>query len=199
MNSNVDNFIGIFDNNDLNDYCSELVNFFDHIQGLGKTKSRQDIGTASKQNKDNEVYLFMDEQDPLILPEQFGLLRPFIDVLDRCYKEYDNECGGALQMLGKHKLNPDIKIQKTLPGQGYHVWHCETNNARYSRRLLLCMLYLNDVKDGGETEFLYQSKRVSPKAGRVVICPAYFTHTHRGNPPLKEAKYMINGWVEFVE
>ena len=64
-------------------------------------------------------------------------------------------------------------------------------------RLLLVMGYLNDVEEGGETEFLYQSKRVESKKGRIVICPSGFTHTHRGNPPLKGNKYMINGWIEF--
>ena len=59
------------------------------------------------------------------------------------------------------------------------------------------MCYLNDVEEGGETEFLYQSRRIKPKQGTMVICPSSFTHTHRGNPPLKGDKYMINGWIEF--
>ena len=59
------------------------------------------------------------------------------------------------------------------------------------------MAYLNNVEEGGETEFLYQSRRIKPKQGTIVICPASFTHTHRGNPPLKGDKYMINGWIEF--
>jgi hypothetical protein len=64
-------------------------------------------------------------------------------------------------------------------------------------RVLVFTLYLNDVEEGGETEFLYLSKRVQPKTGRMVIWPAGFTHTHRGNPPLKGDKYIITGWVEF--
>ena len=59
------------------------------------------------------------------------------------------------------------------------------------------MVYLNDIEDGGETEFLYQSRRIKPVTGRAVLWPAGYTHTHRGNPPLKDAKYIITGWVEF--
>jgi hypothetical protein len=59
------------------------------------------------------------------------------------------------------------------------------------------MVYLNDIEDGGETEFLYLSKRVKPVTGRVLLWPAGYTHTHRGNPPLKDTKYIITGWVEF--
>jgi hypothetical protein len=61
------------------------------------------------------------------------------------------------------------------------------------------MLYLNDVEEGGETEFLYQSMRISPKQGTLVLFPAAFTHTHRGNPPLKGDKYFITSWIQFIE
>ena len=59
------------------------------------------------------------------------------------------------------------------------------------------MIYLNDVEEGGETEFLYQSIRVAPKAGTLLIWPAGFTHTHRGNPPLSGDKYIATGWVQY--
>ena len=56
------------------------------------------------------------------------------------------------------------------------------------------MVYMNDVDEGGETEFLYQQKKIKPKTGRVVIFPASFTHQHRGNPPMSN-KYIITGWL----
>ena len=104
---------------------------------------------------------------------------------------------GAIQGLGRHQLNPDVKIQKTTPSEGYHVWHCEHGDIQSSTRVILVMLYLNDVEEGGETEFLYQSRRIEPKMGRLVFCPAFFTHTHRGNPPLRGSKYMMNGWLQY--
>ena len=54
-----------------------------------------------------------------------------------------------------------------------------------------------DRDEGGETEFLYQSMRVKPKQGTLLIWPAAFTHTHRGNPPLSNEKYIVTGWTEF--
>jgi len=125
------------------------------------------------------------------------ILGNFIDNLNEAYNLYKKKYD-IMDNLSIHKLNMDVKIQKTVPGEGYHVWHCENASVATSRRLLLCMMYLNDVEEGGETEFLHQSIRVKPEAGTIVICPAYFTHLHRGNPPLKGDKYMINGWVEFL-
>ena len=54
--------------------------------------------------------------------------------------------------------------------------------------------YLNDEFDGGETEFLYMNKRISAKQGRIIIFPAGFTHTHRGNPPIGGEKYIATSW-----
>ena len=31
------------------------------------------------------------------------------------------------------------------------------------------MIYLNDIEDGGETEFLYQGVRVPPVKGRLIV------------------------------
>ena len=57
------------------------------------------------------------------------------------------------------------------------------------------MIYLNDIEDGGETEFQYQRRRISPSAGTVVFFPAGLTHVHKGNLVLGEQdKYIVTGW-----
>ena len=64
------------------------------------------------------------------------------------------------------------------------------------RRLLFFILYLNDIEEGGETEFLYFKRRVKPQKGRLLLAPCGFTHYHRGNPPLSGDKYILTSWVE---
>ena len=53
---------------------------------------------------------------------------------------------------------------------------------------------MNDDFDGGETEFLYQQRREEAMTGDLLIFPAAFTHTHRGNPPLGNVKYIATSW-----
>ena len=91
-----------------------------------------------------------------------------------------------------------LNVQRTLPQQGYHSWHSEDGNMGANRRILATMMYLNDDFDGGETEFLYQSLRVKPKRGMVLIWPAGFTHVHRGNPPLSGEKFIATSWLENI-
>nr|WP_136251336.1 2OG-Fe(II) oxygenase [Ningiella ruwaisensis] len=96
----------------------------------------------------------------------------------------------------------EINAQRYKAGEGgYPYWHSEIYPQQGSvealHRNLLFMFYLNDVEQGGETEFFYQKKKITPKAGRMVIAPAGFTHTHRGNVPVSNDKYILTSWVLF--
>ncbi len=91
----------------------------------------------------------------------------------------------------------DVLVQKTEPTQGYHVWHSERQTLGSMTRAVAWIVYLNDIQEGGETEFLYYSKRIKAEAGKLIIFPANFTHAHRGNPPLSDAKYIMTGWYRF--
>lgn len=79
---------------------------------------------------------------------------------------------------------------------GYHVWHSDRGSSSTSKhRYLVCMYYLNDVEEGGETEFYGQKLKVKPKKGSLVIFPATFTHMHKGHVPISNDKYIMNFWI----
>ena len=59
------------------------------------------------------------------------------------------------------------------------------------------MTYLNDVKDGG-TEFLHQNITTPAKKGLTLIWPAFWTHTHRGVISKTKEKYIVTGWINFI-
>jgi len=60
------------------------------------------------------------------------------------------------------------------------------------------MIYLNDVMDGGHTEFPNQNKKFQPRIGDILIWPAYFTHSHRGITSLTQTKYIMTGWFTYL-
>ena len=61
------------------------------------------------------------------------------------------------------------------------------------------MMYLNDVTDNGETEFLHQNLKIIPEKGKLVIWPSDWTHTHRGITSTTQEKYIITGWFNFCD
>jgi hypothetical protein len=93
-----------------------------------------------------------------------------------------------------------INLQKYVADQGgYPYWHCEQypklDQGEALHRALLWSVYLNDDFEQGETEFLYQQAKIRPVTGRLLIAPAGFTHTHRGNRPVGGNKFIATSWI----
>jgi hypothetical protein len=103
----------------------------------------------------------------------------------------------------QYALRPGaINLQHYATGSGgYPYWHCELfprdPSGETLHRHLLWTIYLNDGFERGETEFLYQQRRISPRTGSLLIAPAAFTHTHRGNRPEGGDKFIATSWVLF--
>jgi hypothetical protein len=110
-----------------------------------------------------------------------------------------------LQALIRKTLRPGtINLQKYISDQGgYPYWHCELYpkaadpQSETLHRTLLWTIYLNDGFAEGETEFLHQGRKIAPKTGALLIAPAAFTHTHRGNMPKGGNKYIATSWILF--
>ena len=126
------------------------------------------------------------------LPAYSYLTQKILPKFKPCIDEYIE----AVNILRNYKfLTYDLKIKKIPIGGGFHQWHFENGPIGYSQRKFVIQLYLNDNFDGGEREFLYQNRREIPKEGDVLIFPAGYTHTHRGNPPIGGDKYLITSWA----
>ncbi len=95
-----------------------------------------------------------------------------------------------------------VNLQKYLADEGsYPRWHCElgpkADRGESLHRSLLWTLYLNEGFGEGETEFYYQRRKFVPGTGTLLIAPAAFTHTHRGNMPKGGDKYIATSWILF--
>lgn len=90
------------------------------------------------------------------------------------------------------------KIQRTIPGGFYH-WHNDfgfgdERPEKFGERIVTFIWYLNDVNEGGYTEFMDGTK-VQPKQGRICFFPCTWNYSHRGVPPINEKKYICTGWL----
>ncbi|MEO8671476.1 MAG: 2OG-Fe(II) oxygenase [Tahibacter sp.] len=95
-----------------------------------------------------------------------------------------------------------INLQKYISGQGgYPYWHSElypkVDQGETLHRVVLWTIYLNEGFGEGETEFLYQQRRIAPRTGSLLIAPTSFTHTHRGNTPKNGDKFIATSWILF--
>ena len=192
-----DDFIGVFetkyDTSKMIQYWHDQYEANATFSRLGFPSKREPIGDG-RARKDEVVnwHLVSIECSKALMDYQ----RDYNMVVGECVDLYTQYFSSISNMP---MVQLKINIQRTQPMGGYHSWHCENNGPAYVRdRILASMMYLNTIppEGGGETEFLYQRRRINPVAGRVVIWPAGFTHTHRGNPPLQEDKFIATSWIE---
>jgi hypothetical protein len=193
----VENFILQYDNLFSTQECQQFIDSFNRMERAGFTISRQKEGTNSTVKKDDQLF-FSDMLSGMELDiSDIAPFRMFVEKYwNTVYPAYVEQYGVLNQMANMTVRL--AKIQKTEIGGGYHVWHNEDDSPQNMRRVATFILYLNDVDEGGETEFLYYPKRVKAKTGRLILWPAGFTHTHRGNPPISNTKYIVTGWMEMT-
>ena len=188
-----DNFIESYSLLD-EDFCKKAIACFEEADKHNLCRTRQEANVFSKNLMDDSAVHLPLFEYPLGHASS-TVTQTAQDAITSAINEYYAKYS-ACQELGS-VFNFSAKIQKTKAGQGYHVWHSEASNREVSQRQFAWTIYLNDDFEAGETEFLYQQYRYKPKMGDVLIFPAGFTHTHRGNPPINGTKYIITGWLEF--
>jgi len=189
--ASIKNFIGVYDNYILPEDCKNTIKLYEDQNKLKNTFNRiktENVSVLQKQDQQffagaHNIDIWWEDLRPLML--NFDLaLRNYIEVT------------GAKEAFVEELKYTNLKIQKTLPTEGYHIWHIEHQKGFHNEaRSLVFSIYLNDVVDGGETEFLNFSQRVKPKTGRIAIWPSGFPYVHRGNPPLSGEKYILTSWM----
>ena len=179
------NFIGIYENILPEEECNLIIKEFeDELKNGASEEGVNQFGVQEFGRHGS--FIFSNENK---LP---NINKKINEILNVCIEQYAKEYFTVKQLKAS---SSDFKLQKTPIKGGYHVWHCEQGSLKTSSRVLVWMIYLNNIPDNeGETEFIFQGLRIKPTVGTVVFFPASFTHTHRGNPVYTKEKYIATGW-----
>ena len=83
--------------------------------------------------------------------------------------------------------------------------HVDVLNYETSRRFLTFFIYLNDVEEGGETQFMNINKpgtyipyTVQPKRGRLLMFPPTWQYYHAGLKPISGKKYLLHSYCHYA-
>jgi hypothetical protein len=222
----MDDFIGIYDGALTPEQCDHIVERFGASDKVVRGQTGNGVDIAKKDSYDltisqhqewidvanlmmasvqQHLRHYMDKYRMLLI----GALSPMVvhpasgEPVALSLANFD-ECGrpniDAL-MQSMYRCG-HINVQKYLKASGgYHHWHSEiypqNETCDTLHRVLLFQFYLNDVAEGGETEFLYQDRKVEARKGRLIIAPAGFTHTHKGHVATSGDKYIATSWILF--
>ncbi len=171
--------------------CDDLVAFFEappenHAQG----KIAGGLNPESKKSLDLTIR-------PRELQQADHVhVRAYLDALFACHQDYLRQWPFLQGVLPTAHVG-SFNIQRYEPGGHFLKVHSERTTLASSHRVLAWMTYLNDVSDGGATEFVHQDMKVQPCRGHTLIWPAEWTHAHKANKLVSGVKYIVTGWMHF--
>ena len=188
-------FIGITENALSVKECKEIIDFFesnsdDHTPGVVSVRGKEEVKVDSSIKESVDLFRNFTEEE---IPEKF-----IVKAMNTCMPQYEKKFN-ALKKVEMWDAHLNYNIRRYDPGMGYFAEHCEMHGlGNGCDRLMVWMVYLNDVEDGGETYFTSQDIKITPKAGSFIVWPAYWTHPHHGLVSNTQTKYIATGWFTFL-
>lgn len=76
--------------------------------------------------------------------------------------------------------------------------HVDAIDMDSSLRFLAFFWYLNDVDEGGETQFTNFDLTIKPKKGRLFMFPPLWLYPHKGNISISHDKYLLSSYLHFT-
>jgi len=172
--------------------CDDLIKFFD------KSKNKEPGNIYEKKGKKIVDKKVKDSLDLTIFNDEDIAVKNYLNELAKVCDQYKKKYIYSDKHQNPWSIVEPINIQKYKKNGGFKVFHSEKDGSPITtKRHLVFMTYLNDVNEGGETEWFYQNLKIKPKKGLTVIWPGEWCFTHRGIVSKKYEKYIITGWYSY--
>ena len=185
---NIQDYCVVFDNVIPKDTCDLIIRNFERASDYHE---RYDYDT-----KPNFTQLNVTRNKGV-----YGLdtLNDFVvDISKKVVKEYKKLVPDCIYWPEKYAFE-EFRIKRyNNDGVDCFSDHIDAADISTAKRFLAFFWYLNDVEEGGETEFLNFDLSVKPKAGRLLMFPPLWLYPHRGNPPVSNSKYLLGSYLHFV-
>jgi hypothetical protein len=120
----------------------------------------------------------------------------FFDQIDRHLAIYNDRLHLTLAIPSRPTLD-NLVMKRYRAGTDDNFEPHYDSHSEKVRRYLVFLWYLNDVAEGGETEFCDLGMKVSAKRGRLLMFPPYWMFQHAGLPPRSNDKYIVSTYLMF--
>ena len=174
--------------------CDDLIQFFEENREshrAGRTSLRS-VNETVKQSTDIPIA-------PLDLKEKkFYVFSKFIEHLHCCHLDYFEQWELLKKFYPRLHIGP-FNLRRYDTGGHFGAVHSERTSLNALQRVFAWMTYLNDVPEGGETEFTLFDLSIKPEKGKTLIWPAEWTHAHRGSIVKQGPKYITTGWLQLPD
>ena len=197
----IHDYFYINDNSLSKELCFDIINLFENennkYEGTtvsGLNKSIKD--TTEVQIPQNSKSPLFNKLRALLDKELSNNIKKYVNNINNFVSEHEEKSEHKFKIFNDFLSFDTMQIQKYDKQKGRYVYHhdfmIQEKEKRY--RVITFIWYLNNVEEGGETEF-WSEYKIKPTAGKLVLFPASWTFPHRGKMPISHDKYIITGWV----
>jgi hypothetical protein len=179
--------IQVFDAALTPEFCAQMVQSFNRM-----TQFHVPNGRGQKRGFDGSAWTELN-MSPLA---DTGMKGFFLKQIDDHLALYNQRLGLTLPVPTRPRIE-DIRIKRYRVGADEQFEpHFDSMDDK-ANRYLVFLWYLNDVADGGETEFCNLGIKVAPRAGRLLMFPPYWMFQHAGLAPRSNDKYIVSTYLLF--
>jgi len=168
--------------------CAGLIEWFEILD-----ENNQLIQTKLEGHREFDEVNLNDFREQT-LKMQLDVYKRFDDILER----YKQDVKVHKKALPEKSAWEELRIKRYRSGVGNFLDHVDVGDYISARRFLVFFVYLNNVEEGGETEFPTLDLQVSPERGTILVFPSTWTFLHRGNVPISNDKYILGSYKHYV-
>jgi hypothetical protein len=169
------------------DFCQRVIASFDQLERFQMRNDRGAINALpSSAWTELNVSKLADASFEALFRQQT------LQYLDR----YNEQARMTLPIPPRNRLE-NLRIKRYLADRDDQFQpHFDALDYTCNRYMVF-LWYLNDVAEGGQTEFCDLDLRVDARAGRLLMFPPYWMYQHAGLPPRSGDKYIISTYMLF--
>jgi prolyl 4-hydroxylase len=125
-----------------------------------------------------------------------AFMRLFRARVTAALERYNHDVGLGIPLPNSGIIG-NLVMKRYQPGgdERFQV-HFDALN-QHANRYLVLLWYLNDVEDGGETQFPQLDVSVPARAGRLLMFPPYWMYQHEGAIPRSGDKFILSTYLLF--
>jgi prolyl 4-hydroxylase len=184
---NLARYIQVFDSAFPAALCEQMIHSFHQLERFQRPNGR-----GIRPGHDDSAWTELN-LDPL---SDAGFRSMILENMHRHCALYNQKLEQSIPIPLTDKISELVmKRYKTTGSEGFQL-HFDSIG-QVANRYLVFLWYLNDVPDGGYTEFPDLGIRVEAKAGRLLMFPPYWMFQHLGAQPISNEKYILSTYYLF--
>ena len=168
--------------------CDDIVDFFESIPNKKRVETKDSRPRFTEFNFTRESSL--NEE----------LHKTICQYLLAAVEDYRTEIKNFSVWAPKNLYFQHLRIKRYISeDKDEFDTHVDVSNDINEGRYLSFMWYLNDVTDGGETEFTGLDFKVQPKKGTLLMFPPFWMYPHKGHLLNSGKKYLLSTYLHYPE